>query len=92
MIYLLFGTGNGSNGSNELDHEHSGASCLDYKEISGTVLGLGTIFCWVLVFVIFTFFKEGIGSNLTMPYWGLGVLELGSLDQDLGTGNLESPF
>jgi len=51
---------------------------------------LGRFFCWVLVFVILTFFKEGIGNILTMPY--LGVLGLGNGSWDLGllwdgTGN-----
>lgn len=58
---------------------------LILKEISGTVLGLGAIlFVGVLVFVILTFFKEGIGNNLTMPY--LGVLGLGNGSWDLGLG------
>jgi len=63
-----------------LDHDLSGASCLDNEEISGSVLGSwGDIFVEILVFVILTFFKEGIGSNLTMPYAiVLGVLGLGS--------------
>jgi hypothetical protein len=54
-----------------LDHERSGASCLDYKGDSsgtGTVLGSwGDFFVGILVFVILSFFKEGIGNNLTMP-------------------------
>jgi len=67
-----------------LDHERSGASCLDCKEISGTVLGSwGEFFVGVLVFVILTFFKEGIGNNLTMPSWVLG---LGSWKWVLGSG------
>jgi hypothetical protein len=82
----------GSNGSNGnwtmsvLEHH-----VLKFKEISGTVLGLGAIFCWVLVFVILTFFEEGIGNNLTMPFWVLGlvlgswVLEMGLGIRDLGT-------
>lgn len=61
---------------------------LILKEISGTVLGSwDNFFCWVLVFVILTFFKEGIGNNLTMPSWGLGN---GSWDlglRELVTGN-----
>jgi hypothetical protein len=44
------------------------------KEISGTVLG--RFFVEVLVFVILTFFKEGIGNILTMPL-GSWVLEMG---------------
>jgi len=65
------------------------------KEISGTVLG--RFFVEVLVFVILTFFKEGIGSNLTMPWvlglgsWVLGlgswVLEMRDLRRELVTGN-----
>jgi len=42
---------------------------------------LGQFLCWVLVFVILSFFEEGIGNNLTMPSgsWGLEswVLEMG---------------
>jgi len=38
--------------------------------------------------VILTFFKEGIGNILTMPYWGLGswVLEMGRGTWVLGLG------
>lgn len=82
-----------------LDHERSGASCLDLRRFLGLSWGN---FCWVLVFVILTFFEEGIGNNLTMPSWGLGsgvlVLGNGSWYQGLGngnwslvTGNLKSP-
>lgn len=49
---------------------------------------MGRFFCWVLVFVILTFFKEGIGNNLTMPSWGLGVLILGNGSWDLGLREL----
>jgi len=58
------------------------------KEISGTVLG--RFFVEVLVFVILTFFKEGIGSNLTMPWvldLGSWVLGLGNEGLATGTGN-----
>jgi len=58
------------------------------KEISGTVLG--RFFVEVLVFVILTFFKEGIGSNLTMPWvldLGSWVLEMRDLRRELVTGN-----
>lgn len=47
-----------------------------------------------LVFVIFTFFKEGIGNILTMPL-GSWVLEMGLGTWDLwdgNNGNWESPF
>jgi hypothetical protein len=37
---------------------------------------VGRFLCWDLVFVILTFFKEGIGNNLTMPS-GSWVLEMG---------------
>jgi len=54
--------------------------------------------CGLLIFVILTFFKEGIGSNLTMPYAiflgvfvGLGSWKQGTWDGSKGTGNLESP-
>lgn len=75
---------------------------LKFKEISGTVLGSwGKFFVGVLVFVILTFFKEGIGNNLTMPSWDLGLGSwflvlgswkwvLGSWDQRLGNGNWSS--
>jgi hypothetical protein len=50
-------------------------------------------FCWVLVFVILTFFEEGIGNNLTMPSWGLGSwfleMDLGIRDLGTGTGHWE---
>jgi hypothetical protein len=41
-----------------------------------------------LVFVILTFFEEGIGNNLTMPSgsWVL-VLEFGNGSWDLGLGS-----
>jgi len=39
-----------------------------------------------LVFVILTFFKEGIGNNLTMPS-GSWVLNLGSWKWVLGLGS-----
>lgn len=72
-----------------LDHERSGASCLILRRFLGLSWG---DFCWVLVFVILTFFEEGIGNNLTMPSWGLGsgVLVLGSwfLEMDLGIRDL----
>lgn len=72
-----------------LDHERSGASCLILRRFLGLSWGN---FCWVLVFVILTFFEEGIGNNLTMPSWGLGsgVLVLGSwfLEMDLGIRDL----
>jgi len=75
-----------------LDHERSGASCLDRKEISGTVLGSWVeFFVGVLVFVILTFFKEGVGNNLTMPSWIVGLeswfLEMGLGVRDLWYGN-----
>jgi len=41
------------------------------------ILSWGNFFLGLLIFVIFTFFKEGIGSNLTMPY-ALGILGLGN--------------
>lgn len=55
---------------------------------------LGQFLCWVLVFVILSFFEEGIGNNLTMPSgpWGLeswvlglgqGLVELGKVPFDL---------
>jgi hypothetical protein len=52
-----------------------GPHVLVIKEISGTVLGSwdGSFFVGVLVFVILSFFKEGIGNNLTMPSWVLGL-------------------
>lgn len=72
-----------------LDHERSGASCLILRRFLGLSWG---DFCWVLVFVILTFFEEGIGNNLTMPSWGLGswFLVLGSwfLEMDLGIRDL----
>lgn len=49
------------------------------KEI---LLSWGDLFVGILVFVIFTFFKEGIGNNLTMPF--IGVLGLGNGSWDLG--------
>jgi hypothetical protein len=80
----------GSNGNwtmSVLEHH-----VLKFEEISGTLLGSwGDFFCWVLVFEILTFFKEGIGNNLTMPSWDLGlvlgswVLEMGLGIRDLGT-------
>jgi hypothetical protein len=75
-----------------LDHERSGASCLlDCKEISGTgtgtVLGSwGNFFVGILVFVILTFFEEGIGNNLTMPLFGSWVLVLESWVLEMGLG------
>jgi hypothetical protein len=75
-----------------LDHERSGASCLVLvRRFLGLSWVLGRFFCWVLVFVILTFFEEGIGNNLTMPFWVLGlvlgswVLEMGLGIRDLGT-------
>jgi hypothetical protein len=69
-----------------LDHERSGASCLILRRFLGLSWG---DFCWVLVFVILTFFEEGIGNNLTMPSWGLGsgVWGLGSWFLVLGNGS-----
>jgi hypothetical protein len=56
---------------------------------TGTGTVLGRFLCWILVFVILTFFKEGIGNNLTMPSgsW-VWVLNLGSWKWDLGQGLL----
>jgi hypothetical protein len=72
-----------------LDHERSGASCLILRRFLGLSWG---DFCWVLVFVILTFFEEGIGNNLTMPSWGLGSGAWGlgswSLEMDLGIRDL----
>lgn len=68
-------------GSNwELDHERSGASCLVRRFFLGTDC-LGAIYLLeFLVFVILTFFKEGIGNILTMPLFGSWkwVLNLGN--------------
>jgi hypothetical protein len=59
---------------------------------TGTGTVLGRFLCWILVFVILTFFKEGIGNNLTMPSWGLGSGAWGlgswSLEMDLGIRDL----
>jgi len=61
---------------------------LIIEEIFWDCLGVfGHFFVGVLVFVILTFFKEGIGSILTMPSWVL-VLENGSWVLGLGTWDL----
>lgn len=75
----------GTEVARELDHERSGASCLIVRRFLG--LSWDHFFVGLLVFVILTFFKEGIGNNLTMPSWVLGLeLELG-----LGNGSWEGP-
>lgn len=61
---------------------------------------LRRLFCWVLVFVILTFFKEGIGNILTMPYlgvlgswvWEMGLGTWDFFGTELVTGNLKGPF
>jgi len=59
---------------------------LRFKEILGAGTIMGDFFCWALVFVILTFFKEGIGNNLTMPS-GSWVLVLDSWKWVLGLGS-----
>jgi hypothetical protein len=69
----------------ELDHDlfWSGASCLlDSEEISSGTDCLGAISLLEFsVFVIFTFFKEGIGNILNHAIYGV----LGSWNLELGT-------
>jgi hypothetical protein len=62
---------------------------LKFKEILlGLGLGLswGDLFVGILVFVILTFFEEGIGNNLTMPLFGSWVLVLESWVLEMGLG------